>query len=119
MAKPKQLQGFGDGFMSFLRGIGHEFPADSCDTFAADIPVRRRVACHGQCDHSAHGSAAYKDAAGLLRKSESLPAPLHDSALDVDRSVIASATIGIHGGGEHFRQDAGESARAVNPAEKP
>src|SRR5262249_12386929 len=118
MAKPKQLERFGNGFMTFLRGIGHEFAADASDTFATDIPVCRRVARHGQRDDGAHRSAAYKDTAGLLRESESLLAPLHDSALDVDSSVIASATIGVHRSGEHFRQDAGESARTVNPAEK-
>jgi hypothetical protein len=76
------------------------------------------MAGHREPDQGGERGAAHHDAAGALRKSEQLPAPLDDLALDVDGAMVAPAAVRVHGRRDQLGEHAAGRPGAVHPAPK-
>src|SRR5271168_4560951 len=89
------------------------------DAVYAHLPSGARVARDRHRNQIGHRCAANEETTRALRQPEQLFKPIEHGALDVDRTVIPTTTIGVHGCGQHFRYDSAGQPRAVHPSEKP
>ena len=65
-----------------------------------------------------HGRAGDKEPAGAVGEIEQLAHPAHHLALNLDRSMVAPAKIGVQAACQHLRQHSSRRSAALDPPHK-
>ena len=107
-----------DAAVRLSRGVADQTPGRCGQAVGPNVAAGMMMTRDREPDQGRDRGAADQKAAGALGKLEQLPAPVDHLALDVDRTMIAAAEIGVHGRGQKLGQQAARGARAVHPAEE-
>ena len=105
-----------DAAMGRGRDIGGETLAPGRQPYASAFKAQRRRARNDQRDEIGDRGSGDEDAGCAIGKTEDLPRPLRDLALDLDGCVVAAATIWVERRREHLGEHSRGIAAALHPA---
>ena len=106
-ADPEQVHGLVHAVMDLVGGVDRQSrPPFARETFLAHVSRGHGAARRRERREIRHRAARDQDPLRRFRIAQQLRQPAHHAVLDVDRGVIASPAIRVHGGGHVVGRDA-------------